>query len=139
MAAYKMEVFHETYDLYITPTTAFPPAKIGELEPTSSEKLLISTVGRLNAGGLLKKAGIVDQIAEKNLMRTPFTQLANLTGQPAMSMPVHLTKDGLPVGVQVMAARGREDLLLQMAGMFEQMEIWQDVRINPMFNQNTTF
>lgn len=134
-----MEVFHETYDLYITPTTAFPPAKIGELEPTSSEKLLISTVGRLNAGGLLKKAGIVDQIAEKNLMRTPFTQLANLTGQPAMSMPVHLTKDGLPVGVQVMAARGREDLLLQMAGMFEQMEIWQDVRINPMFNQNTTF
>lgn len=136
LATYKMEIFHETYDLYITPTTAFPPAKIGELDPTSSEKLLINVAGRLGAGGILKKAGIVDKIAEENLMRTPFTQLANLTGQPAISMPLHLTTDGLPVGVQVMAAKGREDLLLQLAGMFEQMEIWQDVRLNPKFNHN---
>ena len=82
---------------------------------------------------MLKKAGIVDQIAQKNLARTPFTQLANLTGQPAMSLPLHQTKDGLPVGVQVMAARGREDLLFQLAGELEQSEFWQDVRKNPLF------
>lgn len=132
-AALMMETFHETYDFYITPTTAHPPAKIGELEPSPSEKFLISTVGKLGLGSILKKAGIVDQIAQKNLARTPFTQLANLTGQPAMSLPLHQTKGGLPVGVQVMAARGREDLLFQLAGELEQSEIWQDVRKNPLW------
>jgi amidase len=132
-AALQMETFHETYDYYMTPTTAFPPARIGELQPTASEKFLISTVGKMGLGGLLKKAGIVDQIAQKNLSRTPFTQLANLTGQPAMSMPLHLTSDGLPSGVQVMAARGREDLLLQLAGEIERSEHWVDVRKNPLF------
>ncbi|QTC41696.1 amidase [Bacillus sp. V3] len=127
-AASHMETFHETYDFYLTPTTAFPPAKIGELEPASSEKALIKMIGKLGLGGLLKKAGIVDSIAEKNLMRTPFTQLANLTGQPAMSIPMHITEDGLPAGVQVAAAKGREDLLLQLAGELEQKEYWQGVR-----------
>ncbi|MBS8266513.1 amidase [Mesobacillus boroniphilus] len=132
-AALQMETFHETYDFYITPTTAYPPAKIGELEPSSSEKFLIGTVGKLGLGGMLKKAGIVEQIAQKNLARTPFTQLANLTGQPAMSLPLHQTKDGLPVGVQVMAARGREDLLLQLAGELEQSEYWLDIKKNSLF------
>ncbi|MCM3669766.1 amidase family protein [Mesobacillus maritimus] len=130
-AAYAMETFHETYDFYLTPTTAFPPAKIGELEPGSAEKWLMKIAGRTNAGSLLKKAGIVDQIAEKSLMRTPFTQLANLTGQPAMSAPLHLTKDGLPSGVQFVAARGREDMLFRLAGQLEQSSLWIDLKRSP--------
>jgi amidase len=132
-AALQMETFHEKYDFYITPATAFPPAQIGELQPSASEKLLISAAGKMRLGGLLKKIGIVEQIAYQNLARTPFTQLANLTGQPAMSMPLHLTSKGLPVGVQAMAARGREDLLLQLAGELEQSDLWVDVRKNPLY------
>ncbi|WP_216827662.1 amidase [Alkalihalobacterium elongatum] len=128
-AAFAMETFHESYDLYITPTTAFPPAKIGELEPKPMEKLLINAIGTIGLGGLLKKTGIVDQIAEQSLMRTPFTQLANLTGQPAMTVPMHKTKDGLPCGVQFMAARGREDLLYQLAGELEQTEMWINLEL----------
>ncbi|WP_423801105.1 amidase [Neobacillus sp. SAB-20_R2A] len=132
-AAIAMETFHETYDFFMTPTTAFPPAKIGELEPTSSEKLAMTAAGKLSLSGILKKVGTVEQVAENNLKRTPFTQLANLTGQPAMTVPVHLTPDGLPVGVQFMAARGREDLLYALAGQLEQTEIWIPVQSNPLF------
>ncbi len=124
IAAVQMETFHESYDLYMTPATAYPPARIGELEPSSVEMALVKGAGMLSAGKLLKKTGIVEEIAEKNLMRTPFTQLANLTGQPAMSVPLHLTESGLPSGVQFMAARGREDLLLQLAGELEKTPNW---------------
>lgn len=129
--AIQMEAFHDDYDLIITPTTAFPASKIGELEPSHFEKKLIEVVGRLPLGKLIKKP--VDEIAFKNLERTPYTQLANLTGQPAISMPLHLTKDGLPCGVQVMARRGREDLLLQLAGQLEQTSLWIDVKTNPNY------
>jgi amidase len=133
IAAIVMEAFHETYDFYLTPTTAFLPAKIGELEPKKSEKMAMQLTGKLSMGGLLKKVGIVEQVAENNLIRTPFTQLANLTGQPAMTVPLHLTADGFPVGVQFMAARGREDLLYSLAGQLEQSNLWVPVEKNPMY------
>ncbi|MNP62192.1 6-aminohexanoate-cyclic-dimer hydrolase [compost metagenome] len=68
-----------------------------------------------------------------SLTYTPFTQLANLTGQPAMSVPVHMSREGLPLGVQVMAAKGREDLLLQLAAHLEQSELWVGMTGNPLF------
>ncbi|MBU9713406.1 amidase [Evansella tamaricis] len=126
-AAIAMEHFHETYDLYITPTTALPPATIGELEPRTMEKLLMKTVSRIGLGGILKKTGFVDEIVQKSLERTPFTQLANLTGQPAMSLPLYLSPQGLPSGVQVMAARGREDLLFEIASILEKTDQWIDL------------
>jgi len=132
-AAIQMESFHDDYDLYITPTTAYPPSKIGELDQTQFEKLLIRTIGGLGLGGILKKSGFVDQLAYKSLERTPFTQLANLTGQPAMTLPMHITKDGLPCGVQVMARRGREDLLLQLAAELEKADSWINIKENPTY------
>ncbi|MCJ8008819.1 amidase [Lederbergia wuyishanensis] len=132
-AAIQMENFHDDYDLYITPTTAYPPSRIGELDQTQFEKILIRTIGGLGLGGVLKKSGFVDKIAYKSLERTPFTQLANLTGQPAMTLPMHLTKDGLPCGVQVMARRGCEDLLLQLAGQLEITDSWINVKENPNY------
>lgn len=130
-AAFSMEEFHETYDLYITPTTAFPPAKIGELDLKASEKRLIKVIDSLKLAGVVKKSGFIDQLIENSLKRTPFTQLANLTGQPAMSVPLHLTKDGLPTGVQFMAAKGREDLLFSMAAELERTDNWVDIKENP--------
>lgn len=132
-AAILMESFHDEYDLYITPTTAFPPSKIGELDQTQFEKALIRTVGSLGLGGVLKKSGFADELANKSLMRTPFTQLANLTEQPAVTLPMHLTEDGLPCGVQAIARRGRDDLLLQLARQLETTDSWIDVKGNPSF------
>jgi len=96
--------------------------------------MLIQLVSKLHAGKTLLKTGMVNQLIEQSLGRTPFTQLANLTGQPAMSLPIHETEEGLPSGVQFMAARGREDLLFQLATSFEQSDLWIDVHKNPFMN-----
>ena len=56
---------------------------------------------------------------------TPFTQRMNITGQPAISLPVGHSQEGMPIGVQLVAAKGREDLLLMIAEQWEQDELWQ--------------
>lgn len=127
-AARTMGRFFQTYDLYLTPTTAFPPAKIGELQPKAVEILLMKLVGTLRLGWLLKHSGIVDQLAEKSLERTPFTQLANLCGLPAMTVPLYWTPDGLPCGAQFMGPFGGEGALFRLAGQLERAQPWFDRR-----------
>ncbi|MBD3610140.1 MAG: hypothetical protein HUJ30_06290, partial [Gammaproteobacteria bacterium] len=82
--------------------------------------------GRLRVGGLLLRTGLIDKIAKDNLAYTPFTQLANLTGQPAMSVPMHWSREGLPVGVQLIAPHAREDRLFRLASQLEQAQHWFD-------------
>lgn len=125
-SARQMGVFFQEYDLYLTPTTAYPPAKIGELQPAPSEKKLMNVVNALGLGGLLKASGIAEKIADRSLERTPFTQLANLTGLPAMSVPLHWTSEGLPCGSQFVAPFGREDRLFQLAAQLEKARPWFD-------------
>jgi len=81
-------------------------------------------VEKLRAGRLLLKSGVVEKLSIESLEKTPFTQLGNLTGQPGMSLPLHWSADGLPIGVQVMSAIGREDLLFSLAGQVERAYPW---------------
>jgi amidase len=127
-AARIMGRFHETYDIYLTPTLAYPPVKIGELQPKPAEKIFINIVNTLGLGRLLKASGIVDKLAVESLSKTPFTQLANFTGQPAMSVPLYWTSDGLPCGSQFMARFGDEATLLQLAAQLENEQPWFNKR-----------
>lgn len=117
--------FHKTYDLYMTPTMADLPAKVGELMPSPVEKIVLRGLYKLPVAGLLKRAGIFEQLAFRQLEKLPFTQLANLTGQPAMSVPAHWADNGLPVGVQFMAPMGDETTLFQLAAQLEAELKWQ--------------
>ena len=123
-SARRMGRFHETYDLLLTPTLATPPVRIGELQPKPYERALLKFVNTFGLGGLMRRSGLVDKLAEQSLEKTPYTQLANLTGQPAMSVPLHWTADGLPCGVQFIARLGAENLLFQLAGQLEQARPW---------------
>jgi amidase len=62
------------------------------------------------------------------MAKTPFTQLANLTGQPAMSVPLHWTSDGLPCGMHFMAGFGEEATLLRLAAQLEMEKPWRSRR-----------
>jgi amidase len=116
--------FHERYDLFLTPVTATAAPKIGELTTKPNERRLAELFIALGAGGLLLKSGAAERLALPQYARTPFTQLANMTFVPAMSVPLHQGADGLPYGVQFSAAFGREDVLFQLAGQLEQAAPW---------------
>lgn len=115
-AAAAMATFHDKYDLFLTPTTGQPAPLIGQELVSASLLLELSAMKeRTEAQG----AELIYRMFEKSLALSPFTQLANLTGQPAISLPTHLTEEGLPLGIQLMADRGREDLLLGIGELFE--------------------
>ncbi len=95
------------YDLLLTATIPEPPPVLGEFTGTPDNPLV----------GLFRSAEIV-----------PFTAPFNTTGQPAISLPLHWNADGLPIGIQLVAAYGREDLLLRVAAQLEAAAPWADRR-----------
>lgn len=102
------------YDLLLTPTTGEPPAPLGTLTGTPTDPL----AGRARSGAY-----------------TAFTRAFNTTGQPAISVPLSWNSDGLPVGVQLVAAYGREDLLIRVAAQLERARPWAD-RKPPLADQD---
>ncbi|MFD1032557.1 amidase family protein [Metaplanococcus flavidus] len=129
-AAAKMAALHDSYDFYLTPATAYPAPKIGELTHTKESRVkLLNDWGR--ADTMESQQELIYDMFLPSLTYTPYTQLANLTGQPAMSLPVHVTGNGLPLGVQVMAGKGQEHLLLQLARQIEQTDLWHGMKGNP--------
>jgi amidase len=91
------------WDLLVTPTTAEPPTMLGEFANDAAQPM----------APLARSAQLV-----------PFTPAFNTSGQPAISLPLHWTPDGLPVGVQFVAAYGREDVLIRIACQLEQAMPW---------------
>lgn len=95
--------WEDGHDLLITPTIAAPPPRIGEIHPDPAKPL----DAFMRSGALL-----------------PFTLPFNITGQPAISLPLQMNDAGPPIGVQLVAAFGREDLLIRVASQLEQAVNW---------------
>ena len=116
--------FFDTYDLLLTPTLASPPVKHGDLHPRGLEAALQVLAARLGVGRYLRYGPLVRQAAERAFRFMPFSPIWNITGQPAASLPLHWTPDGLPVGVQAVGRFGQEDLLLSFAAQMERVHPW---------------
>jgi amidase len=110
-----MDDFSSQYDLYLTPTTAHQAPRIDQ--PLVSAENLDKLIHIADFSPAEQLQLIWDQWLSA-LTLSPFTQLANISGQPAISLPTHI-ENGLPIGIQLIARKGREDLLLQMGNLFE--------------------
>jgi amidase len=97
----------EGWDLLVTPTISEPPPPLGQYAtPPDNPFWAIS----------------------RSVVEVAYTIPFNMTGQPAISLPLYWTEEGLPVGTQLVAAYGREDLLLRVATQLEQTRPWADRR-----------
>jgi amidase len=94
------------FDLLLTPTLAEPPVPLGTFDVPDNPIL-----------GFMRAAQF-----------TPFTPSFNITGQPAISLPTAMTDDGLPIGVHLVAAFAREDVLIRVAAQIETAAPWADRR-----------
>ncbi|RJS93780.1 amidase [Salinisphaera sp. Q1T1-3] len=120
--------FHTRCDLLLTPTLAGPPCPVGSFDTPAILRALLPVMLRLPTGRALIASGMLDRVAETNLAWVPFTQLANLTGTPAVSVPLYWTPEGLPLGSQFVGPPGGETRLFELAGQLERMAPWFDRR-----------
>jgi amidase len=118
--------FFEQYDVLLTPTLSQPPVPIGALQPSSRDQTLIKLIASLNAHRLLNALGVIKPTAAQTFDFIPYTPPFNVTGQPAMSVPLYWNEAGLPVGMQFVGRFGDEAMLFRLAGQIERAKPWMD-------------
>ena len=110
----------------MTPVCPRTTPKIGEmLPPPAAQKAIHWLFGTLKLGFLLKHNPLLEKEAAATLQYVGYTSPFNLSGNPAMSVPLYW-HENMPVGTQFASAHGREDLLLQLAAQLEEIQPWAD-------------
>jgi amidase len=102
-AAWQIAAFFEEYDLWLTPTLAQPPLALGELN---------------------RSVGSAAGWWSYDMAFNPWNPIANIAGVPAMSLPLHWSADGLPIGVLVTGRYGEEATLFRLAAQLEAARPW---------------
>ena len=111
-------------DALLTPTLTTPPFVIGALQPPSYELAALSALGHLRAGGVLRMAGALEKAAKRVFDWIACPPLFNVTGQPAMSVPLAWNAAGLPIGMHFAARWGDEATLFRLAAQLEAARPW---------------
>jgi amidase/6-aminohexanoate-cyclic-dimer hydrolase len=101
----KIEQFLQNYDLLLSPTLAEPPVKVGTLDMMGRD---------------------LKAFQRRLLDYIPFTPIFNVSGGPAVSLPIHWSAEGLPVGIQLGARYGDEALLFRISSQIEKAKPWRN-------------
>jgi amidase len=120
----RFALFLEDYDAWLTPTLGQPPLVHGALNTTGLLSIGESIVKRANAKNILLWSGKAIDAAEPVFDFVSYTPLANAGGQPSISVPLHWSRAGLPIGVMFTARFGEDATLLQLARQLEEARPW---------------
>lgn len=121
-AARAVAPFFDHYDVFLDATLAQPPARIGEWTLPLPLRLAIPTFTKVASRSMMQRA--LEQFSQDGLERTANTMLFNMTGQPAMSVPLYVGDHNLPIGVQLVGRFGDEATLFRLAAQLEQARPW---------------
>ncbi|MBD7895678.1 cell wall anchor protein [Limosilactobacillus sp. Sa3CUN2] len=112
----QMTAFHNQYPVYLTPTTA-------TVAPLNSDPAYlpeyVTKMLKIKDLSFEQQMQLIYDSWLHGLSKTPFTQLANLAGEPALSLPIYVSAAGLPLGIQLEGAQGSDFLLLELGKLFE--------------------
>jgi len=137
VAMWTMQIFSRqwlawasSFDVLLTPTVGVPPLPIGAFKLSTLQRQGLKLLSALPGGALLSQRDKVVEAFAPVFEAAPYTMIANVTGQPSVSLPLHWTDDGLPMGMLFTAMTGEESKLFRLAAQLEQALPWRD-RIAP--------
>ena len=120
---YQTGLLLEKYDMILCPTVPTPAVKHGVLPPNIMDEMMMRSAEVLNKGIDVGKyafsSGMIEKLSHPVLSKMAFTLLGNVTGLPAMSVPVGMSKNGLPIGMQLIGRMNDEETLFSVAGEME--------------------
>lgn len=120
---YETGLFLDKYDMILSPTVPTPAVKHGVIPPSKIDELLLGCSDILNKGvnmgKIARHLGMVKIFSHPVMSKMAFTMLGNITGLPAMSVPLGMSKKGLPIGMQLIGRMNQEATLFSLAGEME--------------------
>lgn len=130
---YQTGLILEKYDMILCPTVPTTAVKHGVLPPSRIDELLLNVTGLVekgvNLGKWIYNSSLVEKLSEPVLSKMAFTTLGNITGLPAMSVPLGMSHKGLPIGMQFIGRMNDEARLFALAADFERAGLFTDLAI----------
>jgi amidase len=120
------------FDAVLMPLIAHPPVPVGGMEAKGADAFTEDMLDKLRLTRLLKLDQFLGQLMDKSLWFTHWPAIQNVTGQPSIAMPVHVTASGLPLGIQAAGRPGDEETLLSFAAQMEKISGWTGRRAGLM-------
>lgn len=112
------------FDGVIMPLLAHPPVPVGAMDSRGLDDFLEEMLDRLHLARVLRIPALMNKLIDQSFWFTHWPAIQNVTGQPAIALPVHVTQDGLPLGIQIVGRPGGEEALLSLAAQMEKQSGW---------------
>ncbi len=123
-ASRKLIIETAPYDAVLMPIIAHPPLPCGEMDAKGLDEFTETMLDKLRLTRMLNIRTFRNKLLDQSLWFTHWPAIQNVSGQPSIAMPVHVTAGGLPLGIQAAGRPGDEETLLSFAAQMERLSGW---------------